>query len=110
MTAYPTVTECATCGALETAHEIRADGTRGKRLGMVAGSTSNVACPGFVAGATIELVPAGVLRKRLDAVLALTLPDCPPGLGEDLEPMWALGYAHALTIAKQTARGERGTT
>lgn len=75
MTAYPPVIRCARCGALDTAHELRTDGrTRGKRLGQTATSEGNEMCAGFVAGDVVELVDAGELRRRLDAVLALHVP------------------------------------
>lgn len=102
---YPTATHCARCDALDTAHEIRANGTRGQRLGQTAGASGNVACAGFKPGRVVELVPEGELRRRLDAVLALEVPDPRPGLSDDQNAFWALGYAHALVIAKRAARG-----
>lgn len=69
--AYPTVISCARCGHLESADEIRGDGSRGRRLGQTAGSTGNVACAGYEPGETRQLVPESELRRRLDAVLAL---------------------------------------
>jgi hypothetical protein len=62
VTAARTVTYCARCGALETMHEIRADGTRGKRLGMPG------ECPGYQPGRIEERPPEDELRRRLDAV------------------------------------------
>jgi hypothetical protein len=49
-------------------HEIRADGSRGKRLGVPDG------CPGYQSGRTEERPPEDELRRRLDAVLALHQP------------------------------------
>lgn len=101
---YPTVTRCARCGALETAHEIRGNGTRGQRLGQTAGATTNIACPGFEPGEVVEMVPESELRRRLDAVLALHVesrpespmpPHCPECLAD-----WPC----------ETARAARGET
>jgi hypothetical protein len=72
--AWPVVTFCARCDAIESAHEIRSDGTRGRRYGQTAGAATNVACPGFTPGRVEERAPEGELRRRLDAVLALHEP------------------------------------
>lgn len=50
--------------------------------------------------------PEGELRRRLDAVLALKMPQRPadaPGLLD-----WQMGYVEALVDAKRAARGETG--
>jgi hypothetical protein len=72
------VTYCARCGALETMHEIRPDGTRGRRLGTSSAlhgvPLAGVACPGYQPGRTEERPPEEELRRRLAAVTALHEP------------------------------------
>ena len=69
------VTYCARCRELETLHEIRADGSRGKRYGTGNSSSINpVACPGCEPGRVEERLPEEELRRRLANVLALHTP------------------------------------
>lgn len=72
-TKWRTVNVCA-CGHLETEHEIRANGTRGKRLGMPVG------CPGYILARAEERPPEGELRRRLDAVVELVGAEADEGL------------------------------
>lgn len=99
---WPAVHICR-CGRLQQEHIYR-PATR--TLPARWAGTDDAVCAGYTQARVEERPPASELQRRLDAVLALTLPDCPPGLTEDQHPMWALGYAHALVIAKQAARGE----
>ena len=69
------MTYCARCDDLETVHEIRADGSRGKRLGassLLPGVPGGgVLCTGYQPGRVEERPPEEELRRRLAAVLAL---------------------------------------
>ena len=112
MTAVRTVQYCAHCGDLETMHEIRADGTRGKRLGSACradGTTCcGVVCGGYQPGRTEERPAEDELRRRLAAVLVLTVPapPSPSNLSEDDALMWQGGFAAALLVIGRAARGE----
>lgn len=76
---WPIVRYCQRCEALEAMHEIRADGSRGKRYGMSGGqagkSASVVACSGFEPGRVKERLSEPEMDRRLEAVLALHAPD-----------------------------------
>jgi hypothetical protein len=79
MTADRTVQFCARCDALETMHEIRADGSRGKRYATGGERTDTrarpwIACTGYAPGRVEERPPEEELRRRLAAVLALHEP------------------------------------
>lgn len=102
------VTYCARCGALETMHEIRADGSRGKRLGgwrEVDGKlASGVLRPGFEPGRTEERLPEEELRRRLSAVLAL---HDGPGDERDGEHLFCAYCGHQWPCAtRRLALGE----
>ncbi len=75
MTALRTVQFCARCNELETLHEIRRNGSRGKRYGTGNGNTLlPVACQGFEPGRVEERLPEEELRRRLaEADRRLTL-------------------------------------
>lgn len=106
MTATRVVTYCDHCGDLETMHEIRADGTRGKRLGSACRADGTpccgVACTGYVPGRVEERPPEEELRRRLAAVLELH----EPAPREDASPACSQCLAAWPCPTVRAARGE----